>query len=202
VGLIEGTFNASKSLTLGTSNGALNVDVNLSNDAEGEATQLKLFNNIACVTVYSFLPRSFAANTYDVAHRFIRGNITLTSAKDGAAPKFDIHARTSTSPLALDVLEAPLGANITLRGSSSFGPVDVSLPTTFEGVFDAATSLSTVSVTFDEEAEDPAGESRKRRGEYERVGGTTRGTIGWSEEGKTRGLVSVRTSVAPVTLRF
>ncbi|KAJ7890862.1 hypothetical protein B0H14DRAFT_2688948, partial [Mycena olivaceomarginata] len=180
VGPIEGTFNASKSLTLSTSNGALNVDVNLSNDAEGGATQLKLFNNIA----------------------FIRGNITLTSAKDGAATKFDIHARTSTSPLALDVLEAPLGANITLRGSSSFGPVDVSLPATFEGVFDAATSLSTVSVIFDEEGEDPAGEGRKRQGEYERVGGTTRGTIGWSEEGKTRGLVSVRTSVAPVTLRF
>ncbi|KAJ7348396.1 hypothetical protein DFH08DRAFT_959800 [Mycena albidolilacea] len=180
VGPIEGTFSASKSLTLSTSNGALNVDVNLSNDAEGEATQLKLFNNIAS----------------------IRGNITLTSAKDGAATKFDIHARTSTSPLALDVLDAPLGANITLRGSSSFGPVDVSLPTTFEGVFDAATSLSKVSVTFDEEAEDPAGEGRNRRGEYERVGGTTRGTIGWSEEGKTRGLVSVRTSVAPVTLRF
>jgi hypothetical protein len=107
VGPIESTFSASKSLTLSTSNGALNFDVNLSNDAEGEATQLKLFNNIACVTVYSFLPRSFAVNTYDVAHRFIRGNITLTSAKDGAATRFDIHARTSTSPLTLDVLEAP-----------------------------------------------------------------------------------------------
>ncbi|KAJ7348384.1 hypothetical protein DFH08DRAFT_808123 [Mycena albidolilacea] len=97
VGPIESTFSASKSLTLSTSNSALNFDVNLSNDAEGEATQLKLFNNIA----------SFAANTYDVAHRFIRGNITLTSAKDGAATRFDIHARTSTSSLTLDVLEAP-----------------------------------------------------------------------------------------------
>jgi hypothetical protein len=53
----------------------------------------------------------------------------------------------------------------------------------------------TVSVIFDEEAEDPVGEGRKRRGDYECVGGIIRGTIGWSEEGKTRGLVSVRTSV-------
>jgi hypothetical protein len=103
----------------------------------------------------------------------------------------------------LDVLAAPLDSNITLSATTNLGAITVKLPTTYEGSFSAATSMSSLAVDFDENAQDPTGKGRKRTMEYERIYKTVaRGSIGWSEEGKTRGSVGARTSMAPVTLEF
>ncbi|KAJ6518558.1 hypothetical protein DFH09DRAFT_228372 [Mycena vulgaris] len=181
MGPIEGTFNATNTLTLSTANGPIIVDVNLANAADAPA---KL--------------RMHTSNGH------INGTITLLSSKDAdASTAFDLIARSSNARMALAVLAAPLGANITLRATTSIGAVALRLPATYEGTFGASTSLAGLSVKVDEEAEDPAGEGRKRRVEWTQTGrGSAKGRVGWSEEGMGRGSVSVRTSLAPVTLEL
>ncbi|KAJ7777698.1 hypothetical protein DFH07DRAFT_797566 [Mycena maculata] len=179
MGPIEGTYNSSNVLVLHTSNGAINVDVNLFNEGEDPA-KLRMHTS----------------------NGFIQGKINLESSK-GPDASFDLAARTSNSRIALDVLASPLDATLALRATTSIGSVSVKLPTTYEGSFDATTSLAGLSVTFDEKAEDPAGEGRKRSIEFEGVRrNRAKGRVGWSEEGLARGTVSVRSSMAPVSLEF
>ncbi|KAJ7643275.1 hypothetical protein B0H17DRAFT_1104430 [Mycena rosella] len=180
VGPIEGTFNSSNTLILHTSNGPINVDVNLSNDENKQAAKLQMHTS----------------------NGYIQGNINLASSKKSDVA-FDITARSSNARLKLDVLTAPITSNITLRATTSVGAAAVKLPTTYEGSFTAFTSISSVAVTVDQEAEDPAGKGRARRMKTnDQRRGTVRGRVGWSDEGMKRGAVSVRTSLAPVTLEF
>ncbi|KAJ7028832.1 hypothetical protein C8F04DRAFT_1118179 [Mycena alexandri] len=179
LGAIEGTFNSSKSLTLSTSNGPIIVEVNLFNNDEDDAAKLKLLTS----------------------NGRIEGRINLESEKSGSA--FNITARTSHGPIDLDVVAAPLASNITLGATTSLGSLSAKLPTTFEGVFDASTSLSSVEVKFDENAEDPSGKGRKRSLDHGKVGkASSHGHVSWSEEGKTRGSVTARSSLGPVSLEF
>ncbi|KAJ7176885.1 hypothetical protein C8R46DRAFT_45945 [Mycena filopes] len=180
LGAIEGTFNSSKSLTLTTSNGPIKVEVNLINNEEDAAAKLKMLTT----------------------NGRIESTINLESAKESGSA-FDITARTSHGSLDVDVTAAPIASNITLGATTSLGSLTAKLPTTFEGSFDATTSLSSVGVKFDDKAEDPAGEGRKRSLEHGKVGKTaSHGHVWWSEEGKTRGSVRVRSSLGPVSLEF
>ncbi|KAJ7816716.1 hypothetical protein B0H13DRAFT_2459744, partial [Mycena leptocephala] len=176
MGRIDGTFNASKTLNLTATFGSMIVDVNLAT----EPAKLEMHNN----------------------NGLIQGNINLESSKESGAA-FDIIAYNSNMAIELDVLAAPLDSNITLSATTNLGAITIKLPTTYEGSFSAATSISSLAVDFNENAQDPAGKGRKRTMEYERIYKTVaRGSIGWSEEGKTRGSVGARTSMAPVTLEF
>ncbi|KAJ7839778.1 hypothetical protein B0H13DRAFT_1911025 [Mycena leptocephala] len=177
MGPIEGTFNASGSLTLTTSNGPINVDVNLSND-DDDAAKLRMHTS----------------------NGYIQGNINLLSKDAGT---FDITARTANGRLGLAVLSAPVNSNITLHATTALGSADVYLPPTYEGSFRAHTSLSSIDVKVDDEVEDPAGEGRTRRTEFDQVRrGMSTGRVGWSDEGMDRGSVDVRTSMAGVRLEF
>ncbi|KAJ7779077.1 hypothetical protein B0H16DRAFT_1501021 [Mycena metata] len=180
LGAIEGTFNSSKSLTLSTSNGPINVEVNLFNNDEDDAAKLKLLTS----------------------NGRIEGRINLESTKKSGSA-FNITARTSHGPIDLDVVAAPLESNITLGATTSLGSLSAKLPTTFEGEFHASTSLSSLQVKVDENAEDPAGKGRKRHVDHRTVGkASSHGYVSWSEEGKTRGSVVVRSSLGPVSLEF
>ncbi|KAJ7038417.1 hypothetical protein C8F04DRAFT_1089081 [Mycena alexandri] len=179
LGAIEGTFNSSKSLTLSTSNGAIIVEVNLFNNDEDDAAKLKLLTS----------------------NGRIESRINLESENSGSA--FNITARTSHGPIDLEVVAAPLASNVTLGATTSLGSLSAKLPTTFEGMFDASTSLSSVEVKFDENAEDPSGKGRKRSLDHGKVGkASSHGHVSWSEEGKTRGSVTARSSLGPVSLEF
>jgi hypothetical protein len=132
--------------------------------------------------------------------RYIQGNINLLSKDAGT---FDITARTANGRLGLAVLSAPVNSNITLRATTALGSADVYLPPTYEGSFRAHTSLSSIDVKVDDEVEDPAGEGRTRRTEFDQVRrGMSTGRVGWSDEGMDRGSVDVRTSMAGVRLEF
>ncbi|KAJ7142471.1 hypothetical protein C8R44DRAFT_658197 [Mycena epipterygia] len=178
MGPIEGTFNSSNTLILRTSNGAINVDVNLSNNAEKPAKLQMRTSNGA-----------------------INSTINLESESDTSA--FDLTARTSHGPVKLDVVAAPVDSTVNLRATTSIGALAVKLPPTYEGSFTATTSLASLSVNFDETLEDPTGAGRKRKVDYnQKRGSRASGSVGWSEEGKTRGEVNVRTSLAPIVLEF
>ncbi|KAJ7478249.1 hypothetical protein FB451DRAFT_1032641, partial [Mycena latifolia] len=179
MGAIEGTFNASHGLVLRTSNAPIFVDVNLAHtDANKPARLLMTTSN-----------------------GYINGNISLLSSGDAPAA-FDVIARTANAPLSLSVA-APPAANITLRATTAIGAASVALPASYEGSFAASTSLSSVTVNIDENAEDPSGQGRERRVDWDANNrGHAKGRVGWDEEGMGRGSVSVRTSMAPVTLKF
>ncbi|KAJ6454153.1 hypothetical protein C8R45DRAFT_846739, partial [Mycena sanguinolenta] len=178
MGPIEGTYNGSK-LTLITSNGAINVDVNLHNEGD-DAAELKMHTS----------------------NGHIQGNINLLSSKEDSA-SFNIAARTAHGRVGVDVLSAPLNSNITLQATTAIGPAEISLPPSYEGAFSGSTSLGSVDIAADGEIEDPAGEGRERRIEFAEVGRNRKaGHVGWSEEGMARGKVSVVTSMAPVRIQF
>ncbi|KAJ7230024.1 hypothetical protein GGX14DRAFT_538287 [Mycena pura] len=177
LGSIEGTYNASKSLTLTTSNAPIKVNVNLFNDDDDDVVRLQLLDS----------------------NGPIEGNISLFSTLDASA--FDVSARTANARLALDVLAAPVDANIAVRAATSLGAASVKLPTTYEGSISATTSLGSVKVKFDTETADPSGAGRTRIGRVEQVRrNMVRGRVGWSEAGLSRGVVDVTTSLASVDL--
>jgi hypothetical protein len=143
---------------------------------------------------------NLSADDENAAKPQIHADNDLLSKASGA---FDIAARTSYGPLRVAVLSAPVNSNITLQATSTLGAADVSMPPTYEGSFNAYTSLSSITVNMDEKAEDPAGEGRTRRMEFDQAGrGMMIGRVGWSDEGMGRGSVHVRTSMAPVKLEF
>ncbi|KAJ7848399.1 hypothetical protein B0H13DRAFT_2090271, partial [Mycena leptocephala] len=141
---------------------------------------------------------NLSADDDNAAKPQIHADNDLLSKASGA---FDIAARTSYGPLRVAVLSAPVNSNITLQATSTLGAADVSMPPTYEGSFNAYTSLSSITVNMDEKAEDPAGEGRTRRMEFDQAGrGMMTGRVGWSDEGMGRGSVDVRTSMASVKL--
>lgn len=180
LGAIEGTFNASRSLVLRTSNAPIRVAVNLSNESGDEKAR----------------PSELWISTSNGA---INATLALHSAHNSSA--FDIAARTSRGALTIAIPTAPPAAAIFLDASTSIGAAAVALPAGYEGNFDAATSLSAVTVNLREGAEDPTGEGRERKVEWKvNSSRLVRGKVGWSAEGMERGWVGVRTSLAPVTL--
>ncbi|KAJ7215286.1 hypothetical protein B0H12DRAFT_1154746 [Mycena haematopus] len=180
LGPIEGTYNGSK-LTFITTNGGIHVDVNLSNDRDDTA-ELKLLTS----------------------NGPIHSNVTLLSSKEDTADSaFNITARTSHGPIGVDVLSAPLNSNIALHATTALGPAAVALPATYEGAVRASTSLGSVEIFASEDVEDPAGEGRTRRVEFEQVRGSLSvGRVGWSEDGLGRGEVDVKTSIAGVKIQL
>jgi hypothetical protein len=59
MGPIEGTFNATGTLTLTTSNGPINVDVNLSNDdADTAKLRMHTSNGYAAPSPFSVIPHA------------------------------------------------------------------------------------------------------------------------------------------------
>ncbi|KAJ6600695.1 hypothetical protein B0H10DRAFT_696271 [Mycena sp. CBHHK59/15] len=180
MGPIEGTFNASNTLSLVTHNAHIIVDVNLVNAQDEKPAKLHM----------------------STSNSLLQSKITLEASKKIDAA-FDITARTANAGLDLAVLAAPIDSTVTLHATTSIGRAAVVLPPTYEGSFRAATSLSPISVKVDEKAADPKGEGRTRSVEYVQLRhGMAHGTVAWSPEGKTRGAVTVRTSLSPLSLEF
>ncbi|KAK7013835.1 54S ribosomal protein L16, mitochondrial [Favolaschia claudopus] len=174
---IEGTFNGSH-ITLTTSNAPIKVDVNLFHESDHDKAQLKLHTQ----------------------NSPIEANLNLISSKDDSV--FDVIAHTAHGRLGVDILSAPLESTLTLHATTALAPAYVGLPITYEGSFHAETSLGSVTVAIDGEAEDPAGKGRKRIANSEGHHGRSSGKVGWSEEGMERGEVTVVTSLSAVEIKL
>ncbi|KAJ7112069.1 hypothetical protein C8R43DRAFT_1159307 [Mycena crocata] len=133
----------------------------------------------------------------------ITGTINLISSSSKES-KFHVTALSSNAGIELNVQTAPVDSKVLLRAETTIGTVVVKLPSTYEGLFTAATTFSSpVSVSVGKTIEDPSGRERNRSVEYEQANkGFVRGKIGWSEEGQTRGSVDLKTTMSPVTLEF
>lgn len=76
------------------------------------------------------------------------------------------------------------------------------MPSTFEGGFEVIADHFRPTVLASSHVRDPSGEGRKRDVIIEREGSRANGTVSWSEEGKERGCVELRTTYSPAVLKL
>ncbi|KAI0753418.1 hypothetical protein C8Q80DRAFT_1095853 [Daedaleopsis nitida] len=176
---IHGTFNASSSLVLKTTNAPINVHVNLMNADE-----------------------RFTTLTMRTSNGRIDGNISLASnTSDSTKGKYWVSARTANAPLRLAFVDAPVDSTLTLEADTANFPAEVSLHKTFEGKFDISSSMWWTPEVQWHPVEDPAKRERKRQVSVGQVARShVRGNVAWDEDGKNRGEVTLKTSNSPVRL--
>ncbi|KAK2467427.1 hypothetical protein APHAL10511_000662 [Amanita phalloides] len=176
-GAIQGAFNATGSLILRTSHDRIKGPVFLNTDDSGSA--------------------SLELTTKD---SIIDTDVRLQT--DSTGGDFEIVATTSNSPLRVRIREAPLDSKLSLNAKSSNSPVDVVLHPAFEGDFEVSTVHFWPSVSVNSAARDPSGGGRVRDVQVSRNKNHVSGSVSWSDEGKGRGRVDVKTTNSPAVLRL
>ncbi|KAL0569461.1 hypothetical protein V5O48_012501 [Marasmius crinis-equi] len=164
VGGIKGNFTASSHLELVTASGEIDANVGLINDEESDE-----WTNLVLKTAVSTT----------------RANISLSTASSGEGGKFNITLTTHSGHVTLDTLTAPPKSTVDLSVAGSVGSIDVAVHKTFEGRFDALTSvISKPTIVEPKEKEE---DGKERKVDYEQVGrGVARGSVWW------RGMMGIR----------
>jgi hypothetical protein len=173
---ISGKYVTDESLSLHTTNGAINAEVELRNDGSGRQTDLRLQST----------------------NGPIKTPISLVStAKGGAGGVFTVNAATTNGRLDLSFPKQPLDSKLQLQGHSTNSGALVSLNPAYEGAFLLTTS-NAVPTTSQTERKDPAGKGRKRVVRFGRVGRipVLEGTVSWGDDDhpETHGSVVVSTT--------
>lgn len=144
-GHIHGHYQASKSLTLSTTNQPINVTATLvyrdPDDTHGPVLKMRTSN----AKIDSFV------NLVSIAPHFAYGH-------DGV---FTVEANTTNARLSLDFLTAPVDSKLNFVGRTSNSNARVWLHPTFEGSFAVQTS-NHAAVVDDRPTADPSGRNRKR----------------------------------------
>lgn len=115
-----------------------------------------------------------------------------------------VHARTSNSPLIVNITEQSPESLLKLEAHTSNAPANVHLHPSFEGTFKLRSSIFPPFVAPDEDVEDPAGLGRKRVVNVKTVGhgaGIVYGDVEWvprEEEVARGGMVEVVSRNAPL----
>ncbi|KAG8983736.1 hypothetical protein FRB90_005788 [Tulasnella sp. 427] len=146
---IWGHFTTSESLTLQTSQAAINVNVSLvrlSDESKPVALSLTTENAIvqSAVTI---------------------STTTNNTCQDPSVSDFTIHAQSANAPVSVTVIHAPdsSAAKVDVVATSSYAPVVVSLDPLFEGTFSLT---SGIGADFDEDDDIPDPLDRGRRRQY------------------------------------
>ena len=201
-GGILGVFNVSSSLTLKTRNDKIKAVVALNPDKDGSGT-LDIATEHRCL---SSTPSSFYLITKRLTSRtnsLINLDVALNPfQKSATGGSFAITSTSSHSPTRLRVREAPVDARLRVNVSTTSAPAELLLPSTFEGAFDVAAAHFWPTVFASEHVRDPSGEGRKRIVVVEKEGSHASGSVGWSEEGRERGHVELRTTHSPALLKL
>ncbi|KIY53048.1 hypothetical protein FISHEDRAFT_33836, partial [Fistulina hepatica ATCC 64428] len=176
-GLVSGIFNATRELTIVTSNDPVHIDVGLTSKGS-EPTHMLL----------------------KTSNAYLKAAISCLSVASSEA-LYDMTAKTSNGHLSLDLPTMPVGAVMMLDAATTNQAADVHLNPAFEGSYSLRTSNAHPEVLEDEDVADPTGEGRTRqlvdRGLSK---GICLGQISWDGE-EHPSTVSVKTSNARVTLR-
>ncbi|CCM02999.1 uncharacterized protein FIBRA_05114 [Fibroporia radiculosa] len=179
---IKGTFHASESLSLVTSNAQIIANITLGhNGANSASTQL----------------------TMRTSNGAIESDVNLISTSPSyTGGSFNVSARTSNSHLTLDFPQSALDAHLDVDAKTSNGLATVSLNRAFEGPFVLQTSSARPIVQFNQHVEDPTDLHRKRALSYSENTGFVKGEVTWSRPGYRNGGVNVRTSNAPIVFNL
>ncbi|KAF8678714.1 diphthine synthase [Rhizoctonia solani] len=140
---ISGKFSATDSLVLKTTNGAIDTDIDITNDDTHKASSLTLESSNARITSRISL---------------------LTTHDQRPQPKgghFIVRATTSNGRLNISYPTTPVNSLLDFTGETSNSSADVALDAAFEGTFAISTSNSHVDLD-DGTPSDPSGKGRKR----------------------------------------
>ena len=116
--------------------------------------------------------------------------------------QYSITATAARSPTLVRVREAPISSTLLVNVSTTYSPAEVLLPAAFEGDFEVTADHFWPTVVAGSHVRDPSGEGRRREVLLERAGSRANGSVSWSEEGKERGRVEVRTTYSPAVLKL
>ncbi|KJA17296.1 hypothetical protein HYPSUDRAFT_70850 [Hypholoma sublateritium FD-334 SS-4] len=174
-GAITGSFNTTTSLSLETSNAAIEIDVGLLSDS----TEPNL-----------------DARTSDGK---INARLRLTSSA-GEGGNFSVSTITSNSPVFAIVADAPVDSALSFEATTSNGDAHVYLHPTYEGAFDVETSSRFNADLNFLPAADPSGKQRGRASWVQvQKKSHLLGSTSWSDKGSS-GTVNVHTSNAAAVL--
>ncbi|EUC62542.1 transmembrane protein, putative [Rhizoctonia solani AG-3 Rhs1AP] len=162
---ITGKFSTDDSLTLKTTNGAIDADVDVTNDDTHKASTLELTTSNARIASRISL---------------------LTAHGQRPQPKgghFTVKATTSNGRLDISYPTSPVNSLLDFNAESSNGSADIALHAAYEGTFALSTSNSHIELD-DEHPSDPSGRGRNR--DVHKNGGRSSrqlsGTIFWGDE--------------------
>ncbi|KAJ2930149.1 hypothetical protein H1R20_g6957, partial [Candolleomyces eurysporus] len=167
-GAILGTFNASKELSLVTSNGLVKVDVHLDNGSSGTPSKLHIKTSNAP----------------------LEANISLYASTSGVKsqyPQYKVDTLTSNNKLEVDFQKSPADSTLYYDGYTSNGPTNVQLHAAYQGSFKVSTSNSWGSpeLRVREHVPDPSGRGRKREVEHSTLyKGVLTGSVKWVDDEK------------------
>ncbi|EKM53643.1 uncharacterized protein PHACADRAFT_260108 [Phanerochaete carnosa HHB-10118-sp] len=179
---IVGQFQASESLGLRTTNGAINVTATLvhSNPEDMQGPVLKMKTSNAKID------------------SFVNLVSTLPPMYHGQGGDFTVEANTSNVRLSLDFPTAPVDSKLNLLARTSNAKAHVRLHPTYEGRFSLRTS-NQVAFVDNRPITDPSGKNRSRSiALYNNKWAYAHGLAVW--DGEYMGNVDVKTSNAPAEL--
>ncbi|RXW20424.1 hypothetical protein EST38_g5413 [Candolleomyces aberdarensis] len=165
---ILGTFNASKELSLVTSNGLVKVDVHLDNGSSSTPSKLHIKTSNAP----------------------LEANISLyasTSGVKGQYPQYKVDTQTSNNNLQVDFQKSPADSTLYYDGYTSNGPTNVQLHAAYQGSFKVSTSNSWggPELQVREHVPDPSGRGRKREVQHSSLyKGVLAGSVRWVDDEK------------------
>lgn len=187
-GRITGQFNSSDSLVLQTSNGAIDVDVGITNDDTHKASDL----------------------TMKTSNSRISSRVSLLTTHDlRPQPKgghFKVRATSSNGRLEVGFPTSPIDSLLDFEGKTSNSVADVSLHAAYEGSF-LLTSSGSVALD-NEHAADPTGKGRYRTvSTTQKTRNSIEGLVFWGHEwnhhdSSETGRAVVTTSNGWARLRF
>ncbi|KAJ3527356.1 hypothetical protein NM688_g8139 [Phlebia brevispora] len=176
--MIKGSYEASRSLELKTTNGELKAQVTVHNEDGTARSEVLLRNSNSPLTAYIELK---------------------SSAADKTGGAFHVVGKSSNGRLNLTCTEAPVDSKLELSAYTSNSAAYVTLHPTFEGKFQVSTKNANLNAVIDKHVKDPSGRDTTRQVEIWTFPTYSRGNIRWS--GKHMGEVDVRTQNGPATLR-
>jgi len=183
---IVGSFNATRRVSLSTTNAHIKADIALDNDGvEQSSIQLRAPDGPS-----------------------INSSITLTSSTENKkGGSFRVGAETTKGDININFPSAPINHNLVLSAQTHFAPAHVTLHETFEGRFVLRSAYGGKSfVDWDEQAEDPTGKGRVRNVTLDMDKGWYRGHTEWvddqdrPDEPHGQGNVLVTTKMADAAL--
>ena len=204
-GKISGSFNATRLLTLSTTNNAIEVSTHVHNADKqpGQPTviSLKTTNGSAQPhTLPDLPPRA------DASHSALSSNISLSSSSNATSPRdsFRVSAQTTNAPLDIALSSNARPALLRLDAATHNAPAHVALPPAFEGRFLLRTTRFRPELR---ELPCVAGRARRLISTGTVAGHAVIGNVSWvpREHGQGDadadvGWASVSTSGAPATL--
>jgi len=177
---IEGSFNASASLSLITSNGHVNINVGLYNDNASRGTRL----------------------TVQTSNGWVRSAISLLSSNTVTNGQYDISTKTSNGALDVEFPVSPVNSTLHLEAKTSNSPARITLDSAYEGVFSARSSNNISPALEQLELEDPSGGRRPRVVERTAGRGYVKGRVHYHPSGKASSWVDAQTSNGQLVLKL